>query len=211
MYLDSSSLALFMIATAVLLVIPGPAVMYIVARSIDQGRKAGLVSVSGIVLGGTVHVMAAVFGLSAILVASATAFNVVKYAGALYLIYLGIRALMTDNNALPNRNTEPASLRQVFTQGIIVSVLNPKTAIFFFSFLPQFARPERGHVALQFATLGLIFVGMAAVSDSIWAMAAGTARGYLRSNTKFLRRQKYFTGGTYIALGLATAMTGHRK
>jgi threonine/homoserine/homoserine lactone efflux protein len=158
-----------------------------------------------------VHVMAAVFGLSAILVASATAFNVVKYAGALYLIYLGVRALLSHKSAVKSGNAEAASLRRIFTQGIIVSILNPKTAIFFFSFLPQFVKPSLGHVELQFATLGLIFVCMAAISDSIYALAAGTARGYLLNNTTFLRRQKYFTGGTYIALGLATAMTGHRK
>jgi len=204
-------LLLFMMAAAVLLVIPGPAVLYIVARSVDQGRKAGLASCSGVATGGLAHVLAAALGLSALLVSSALAYSAVKYAGAAYLIYLGIRKLRERPAAAEGvARVQPASLRHIYAQGILVQVLNPKTAIFFFAFLPQFVQPARGSVAGQFLALGLLFLVMGFLSDSLWALTAGSAAGWLRRNPKFLRNQKYVSGTVYIGLGMATALGGSR-
>jgi threonine/homoserine/homoserine lactone efflux protein len=204
-------LLFFMTAAIVLLVIPGPAVLYIVARSVDQGRKAGLASCSGITTGGLVHVLAAAFGLSALLVSSAIAYSVVKYAGAAYLVYLGIKKLRERPVAADGvKHVEPASLRHVYAQGILVQVLNPKAAIFFFAFLPQFVNPTRGPVTLQFLALGMIFIVMGFISDSLWALTAGSAAGWLQRNRTFLRHQRYVSGTVYIGLGLATAASGSR-
>jgi threonine/homoserine/homoserine lactone efflux protein len=202
-------LLLFMTAAIVLLVIPGPAVLYVVARSVDQGRKAGLASCSGIATGGLVHVLAATLGLSALLVSSATAYAIVKYVGAAYLIYLGIKKLR-ERPAVSDgvKPVQPASLRQVYVQGILVQVLNPKTAIFFFAFLPQFVDPTRGSVTLQFLTLGMAFTLMGFTSDSLWALTAGSAAGWLKRNQTFLKHQQYVSGTVYIGLGLATAASG---
>jgi threonine/homoserine/homoserine lactone efflux protein len=204
-------LLLFLTAAAVLLAIPGPAVLYIVARSVDQGRRAGLASSSGIATGGLVHVLAATAGLSALLVSSAVAYSVVKYAGAAYLIYLGIKKLREKPfTAGRVDHVPPAPLRRIYTQGILVQVLNPKTAIFFFAFLPQFVSPARGSVTLQFFALGMLFTLLGLVSDSLWALTAGSAAGWLQRNRIFLRHQNHVSGTVYIGLGLATAVSGSR-
>ena len=155
---DTSTLLVFAAAALALIVVPGPAVLYIVAQSIDRGRLAGFVSALGIAVGGLVHVSAAAIGLSSLLVSSATAFAAVKYAGAAYLIGLGLYTLLV-------RKEEPAAalprerrLRRRFGQGVVVNVLNPKTALFFFAFLPQFVDPDKGSAALQIGILGLLFV-----------------------------------------------------
>jgi len=200
-----------MTAAIVLLVIPGPAVLYIVARSIDQGRKAGLASCSGIATGGLVHIMAAALGLSALLVSSAIAYSVVKYAGAAYLIYLGIKKLRERPVSVDGmKPVQPASLRSIYGQGVLVQVLNPKAAIFFFAFLPQFVDPRRGPVTLQLLALGMLFTTMGLTSDSLWALTAGSAAGWLQRNRTFLRYQPYVSGSVYIGLGLATAASGSR-
>jgi threonine/homoserine/homoserine lactone efflux protein len=204
-------LLLFMTAAIVLLVIPGPAVLYIVARSIDQGRRAGLASCSGIATGGLVHILAAAFGLSALLVSSAMAYSVVKYAGAAYLIYLGIKKFRERPAIVDSaKHVPPAPLRQVYAQGVLVQVLNPKAAIFFFAFLPQFVNPARGSVILQFLALGMLFTVMGITSDSLWAVTAGSAAGWLQRNRTFLRHQRYVSGTVYIGLGIATAASGSR-
>src|SRR5882672_2049067 len=164
--LPAATLSVYVTAALALLLTPGPAVLYIVTRSIDQGRKAGLVSVLGIELANLCHVIAASLGLSAILLSSALAFNVVKYAGAAYLVYLGIRKLTGRDTAPDSVAVERKSLRRIFSQGIVVNLLNPKTALFFFAFLPQFVDSSRGSVALQILLLGLIFVTMGTVTDS---------------------------------------------
>jgi threonine/homoserine/homoserine lactone efflux protein len=204
-------LLLFITAAFVLLIIPGPAVLYIVARSVDSGRKAGLASSFGIATGGLAHVLAAAFGLSALLLSSARAYSVVKYAGAAYLIYLGIRKFR-ERPAVADRvkHVRPAPLRPIYTQGVLVQVLNPKAALFFFAFLPQFVNPTRGSVTLQFLTLGMLFTVMGVVSDSLWALTAGSAAGWLQSNRNFLRHQNYVSGTVYVGLGLATAAGGSR-
>jgi threonine/homoserine/homoserine lactone efflux protein len=200
-------LVLFVTAAVVLLLIPGPAVLYIVARSVDQGRMAGLASAAGIATGAFVHALAASLGLSALLLSSATAYSVVKYAGAAYLFYLGIKKFRerprTGNGM---EHVAPIPMRKVFAQGM----LNPKTAIFFFAFLPQFVSPARGHVTLQFFALGMLFAVMGWASDSVWALSAGSAAHWLRGNRRFIENERYAAGTVYMGLGLATALTGSR-
>lgn len=209
--LPTATLSVFITASLALLITPGPAVMFIVTRSIEQGRKAGLASVCGIEVGGLFHVAAAALGLSTILVSSALAFDVVKYLGAAYLIYIGIRTLRTPTTTQDGIVVEPKSLRRLFSQGVVVNVLNPKTALFFFAFLPQFVDPARGSVPLQFLLLGLLFVGLATLTDGMYALAAGSARNWLRGNQKFLKFQRYFSGTIYIGLGLTAALAGHKQ
>lgn len=207
--LPTDNLLLFVSTTFAFLLLPGPAVLYVLARSIDQGRKAGLASVLGLVIGDSFHVIAAAFGLSAILMTSALAFDVVKYLGAAYLIYLGIRKLTTREEVQETQIVEQKSLRQVFMQGIVVNILNPKTALFFFSFLPQFVDESRGGVPLQILFLGAIFLVMALSTSSVYALLAGTAGGWLRGNRGFLRFQRYFAGTVYIGLGITAALSSH--
>ena len=199
---DSSSLGVFAVAALALLAIPGPAVLYVVVQSAEQGRRAGLASVAGIHLGTLVHVVGATVGLSALIVASAVAFSVVKYAGAAYLVYLGLRKLLErDGRAVFERRTE--SLRRAFARGIVVNVLNPKTALFFLAFLPQFIDADRGAVWSQALVLGLVFVGLGLVSDSLYALAAGSAAGILRRRRRVMR---YGSGLVYIGLGATAAL-----
>jgi threonine/homoserine/homoserine lactone efflux protein len=201
---DPSTLLLFAAAALALIVVPGPAVLYIVAQSIDRGRLAGFVSALGIAVGGLVHVTAAAIGLSSLLVSSATAFAVVKFAGAAYLIGLGLYTLFV-------RKEEPAAtvprerrLRRRFGQGVVVNVLNPKTALFFFAFLPQFVDPDKGSAALQIGILGLLFVALAVMSDSVWALVAGSASKRLRGS-RFFSVQRYVSGSVFVGLGALTA------
>jgi threonine/homoserine/homoserine lactone efflux protein len=204
---EPTTLLLFTAAAMALIVVPGPAVLYIVARSVDGGRRAGLVSALGIATGGLVHVLAAAIGLSAFVLSSATAFSVVKYAGAAYLVFLGIRRLLErDEERVEVRER---GLRRIYGQGVVVNVLNPKTALFFFAFLPQFVDVGAGHVTLQLVTFGLLFVALALVSDSVWALIAGMGAGWLRAH---LSLQRWVSGTVFIGLGLATAVSGsHRK
>ena len=208
---DATTFALFVAAALTLLVIPGPAVLYIVAQSIDRGRGAGLVSTLGIATGSLVHVTAAALGLSSVLVSSALAFEVVKYAGAAYLIYLGARRLLTRETPETVAARGERTQRATYAQGVVVNVLNPKTALFFFAFLPQFVDVAAGAVAFQIALLGLVFVTLGILSDGLWAVAAGTAAGWLRGNVRFLRAQRYVSGTTLLGLGVATALSGSRK
>jgi threonine/homoserine/homoserine lactone efflux protein len=203
---DSSTLLLFGAAALALILVPGPAVLYIVAQSIDRGRLAGFVSALGISVGGLVHVTAATIGLSSLLVSSATAFAVVKYAGAAYLVGLGLHTLLVRREEAPVGLPRERRLRRRFLQGVVVNVLNPKTALFFFAFLPQFVDPDRGSAALQLGVLGLVFVGLAVVCDSAWALAAGTASDRLRGSRRFLAVQRYVSGSVFVGLGAFTAV-----
>jgi threonine/homoserine/homoserine lactone efflux protein len=202
---DTSTLLVFAAAALALIVVPGPAVLYIVAQSIDRGRAAGLVSALGVAAGGLVHVTAAAIGLSSLLVSSATAFTVVKYAGAAYLIGLGLHALLVRREPPPAAALHERRLRRVFSQGAVVNVLNPKTALFFFAFLPQFVDPERGSAAFQIGVLGLLFVLLAVISDSVWALAAGTASERLRRSRRFIAARRYVSGSVFVGLGVLTA------
>jgi threonine/homoserine/homoserine lactone efflux protein len=196
------------VAAIALLVVPGPAVIYIVTRSIQQGRRAGLASVLGIHVGTLVHIAAATLGLSALVVSSAVAFTVVKVAGALYLVGLGLWTLLSRSSETEVALGGERNLRRAFAQGIVVNVLNPKTALFFLAFLPQFVDPNAPHPALQIAFLGVLFALLGMVTDSIWALAAGTAGGVLRRSKRFARGQRYVTGTVYVGLGVATAFAG---
>jgi threonine/homoserine/homoserine lactone efflux protein len=204
------NLPVFLLASLILLLTPGPAVLYIVTRSVNQGRRAGLASVLGIELGNLGQVLAATLGLSAILLTSALAFSIVKYAGAAYLIYLGIRKLLTPITAEAGVTGASQNLRGTFLQGALVAILNPKTALFFLAFLPQFVDAGRGSVGPQFLVLGLIFVAMAITTDSLYALLSGTAGRWLRRNIWFARFQRYVAGTVYIGLGLTAALTGNK-
>lgn len=203
---DPTMWGLFVAASVVLLLTPGPAVLYIVARSIQQGRGAGFASVLGIHLGTIVHITAAAIGLSALLVSSAFAFAVVKYLGAAYLVWIGIRTLMTREPAAEAPVVPAARFDRVFRDGFVVNLLNPKTAIFFLAFLPQFVDPARGAVHWQILVLGLTFMGLGVLSDGMFALVAGAAGDFLRSSRRFLRFQRWFAGTSFIGLGIAAAM-----
>lgn len=209
--IGSSQLILFTGAALALLLIPGPAVLYITARSASQGRVAGLISVLAIESANFIQAVAAALGLSAILLSSALAFDVVKYLGAAYLIYLGIRKLMSSDETLENEDVKQDSLSRVYWQGFAINLLNPKTALFFFAFLPQFIDPAKGNVIGQNLLLGAIFVGMALVTDSLYALLASSLAGKLAGNKGFQKGQRYFAGLVYVGLGITTALTGSKK
>ena len=205
---SASTLGVFALASFLLIVVPGPAVLYVVTRSIAQGRRAGLVSMLGIEAGGLVHVAAAAIGLSAIIASSATAFTAVKLAGAAYLIYIGVRRLVSREEALPEATVAGRSSKRLFAQGVVVNVLNPKTAVFFLAFLPQFVDPARGTVTLQFLVLGLTFVAVAMISDGAYALAAGTAGDWMRGSERVRRWLGRFSGTVFVGLGVTAALTG---
>jgi threonine/homoserine/homoserine lactone efflux protein len=208
---EASMLGLFVAAAVVLLVTPGPAVLYIVTRSVEQGRLAGLVSALGVHVGTLVHVAAAALGVSALLVSSALAFDIVKYLGAMYLVYIGVRKLMGWDQASGGRVVAPRSLRRLFGQGVVVNVLNPKTALFFLAFLPQFVDVSKGAVGFQILVLGLIFVALGVVSDGLYAIAAGTAGGWLKRDGRVLRAERYVGGTVFVGLGVTAALASNGR
>jgi threonine/homoserine/homoserine lactone efflux protein len=211
---EASTLALFTVAAVTLLVIPGPSVLYIVTRSVDQGRAAGLASVGGIHVGTLVHVAAAALGLSALLVSSATAYNAVRWVGAAYLVWLGVQRLRASHEPFGPARDPHASrhgLGRVFAQGIVVNVLNPKTALFFFAFLPQFVDPSRGSVPFQVVVFGVAFVVLGLLSDGAYAVLAATGAGWLRRRPGVARTSRLVSGGVLISLGVTTALAGSRS
>jgi len=209
--IELSKLYLFMAAALALLLIPGPAVLYITARSASQGRMAGLVSVLAIETANFLQAVAAVLGLSAILLSSALAFDVVRYLGAAYLIYLGLRKLFASDDGKESALVKQESLSRIYWQGFAVNILNPKTALFFFAFLPQFVDPAKGNVIGQNLLLGAVFVGMAIVTDSMYALLTSSIAGKLAGNRRFQKGGRYFAGLVYVGLGITTALTGSRK
>lgn len=203
---EPSTLALFVAATLALVVTPGPAVLYVTARSVDQGRLAGVVATLGIGTGTLFHIAAAALGVSALVVSSAAVFNAVKYAGAAYLVYLGIRKLLErDPDEEPEIHSKQ-SHRRIFAQAVVVNLLNPKTSLFFFAFLPQFVDPGKGHVSLQVLFLGALFVVLALLSDGLWVFVAGTVGDWFLGNARFANARRYFAGTVFITLGLACAL-----
>jgi threonine/homoserine/homoserine lactone efflux protein len=204
---DPGQLAVFVVASVVLLVIPGPAVIYIVTRSATHGRSAGLASMAGVHAGTFVHVIGAVVGISALLVASATLYSTVKLAGAVYLIYLGVRALLARSTPLAEGAPRPAPVRRLVTDGFIVGALNPKPAIFFLAFLPQFVDPSAGPAWSQSLALGTLFIALAVVSDGAYALLAAHAAGWFRAQgrARLLPRLRWFEGGLLVTLGIASA------
>jgi threonine/homoserine/homoserine lactone efflux protein len=202
---SASSYALFVLAALTLLAIPGPAVLYIVGQSIDGGRRAGIASVLGITTGTLVHIAAAVAGLSALILSSALAFDVVRFAGAAYLIVLGVRRLLTRSVEAAPLERAPTTLRRAYTRGVVVNVLNPKTALFFLAFVPQFVDVSAGHVWLQILVLGLTLAGLGLFSDGTYALVAGTVADRLRGSRRFDRVQRWLSGGVLVGLGVTAA------
>jgi threonine/homoserine/homoserine lactone efflux protein len=204
-----TQLSLFLGATLVFLLTPGPAVLYIVARSVSQGRAAGLASVAGVEAGNLVHAAAAALGLSSILVASSLAFGVVKYLGAAYLVWLGLRTLLARPAAADPGRPAPAAPAgwATFRQGFVVAVLNPKTALFFLAFLPQFADPHAGALPPQLLFLGVTFVAMAFVTDAGYALLSGAISPWLSRRRGLSGASRAVTGATYIGLGLLAALS----
>ena len=198
---SAETYGLFVLAALLLLVIPGPAVLYIVSRSLDQGRAAGLASVAGVSTGTLIQVFFAVVGLSSLVLASAVAFDVVKYAGAAYLLFLGVKRLLSRSHGVISHEREPRTLRRLYTQGVVVNTLNPKTALFIFALLPQFVDVEAGHVWLQVLVLGLTLCLLGLVSDGLYAVLAGLIGDRLRAD----RVQRWFAGTVLIGLGIASA------
>jgi threonine/homoserine/homoserine lactone efflux protein len=212
MVVQPQTLFVFSLAALAILAVPGPAVVYIVTRSIHQGRGAGLASVLGIHVGTLVHLTAATVGLSAILVSSATAFTVVKALGAIYLIVVGIRTLLgRADEAETDPQRPPRRRRRDFAEGVVVNVLNPKTALFFLAFLPQFVDPKQGQAWEQILVLGLTFMVLGLVTDSMWALAAGTAGETLRKSRRWAQVQRYVSGSVFVGLGVVTALTGSHR
>ena len=201
-----STYALFIATALALLAIPGPAVLYVVGRSIDQGRTAGLASVLGITTGTIVHITAATIGLSSLVLASKVAFDAVRYVGAAYLILLGVRRLLTRGQEEAAGARPPRTLRRLFTQGLVVNLLNPKTIVFIFAFIPQFVDVGAGHVWLQILLLGLTFAGLGLMSDSVYAIVAGTVADRLRGTPLVARIERWFGGTVLIGLGVASAL-----
>jgi len=202
------TLALFILAALTLLLIPGPAVLYIVTRSAQHGRRAGFASVLGVETAGLVHALAAALGLSAILLASATAFEVVKYAGAAYLVYLGIRTLLSRDDPAVETASSERKLSAHFGKGLLVNLLNPKTALFFYAFLPQFVDPGKGGIQGQVFLLGVLFVLLATCTDGMYSLLASSVGKWLFSSTRIRRARRFVSAGIYVALGVVTAVTG---
>ena len=210
---DLAHLTAFAVAAVTIALIPGPGMLYVLARSLGGGRAVGLRSSLGTGIGGLVHVAAAAAGLSALIATSATAFTVVKYLGAAYLIWLGCRALFAADREPPTGDrdgtADPSS--GALRQGIVTEALNPKTALFFLTFLPQFCQPENGPLALQVLVLGTVSVALNTLADIVVAYGAGRVSEWLRTRPRAWRRQQVATGGILVGLGVYAAAAGHRS
>ncbi|MDR7317171.1 LysE family translocator [Brevibacillus nitrificans] len=212
--MEWTTIWLFVVAALALLIIPGPAVFYIMARSINQGKRAGVISVLGVSLGGAVHVVAGALGVSAILMTSATAFTIVKYVGAAYLIYLGCKTLFSRNDATASETEEEApavNLKKILYQSALVEIMNPKTALFFLAFFPQFISPAAGSVSAQFIGLGILFLVLAFLSDGCYALLAAHIRKRMTGSKVGAQLQNRITGWIYISLGVFSAFASPGK
>ena len=206
-----TTFSLFLLAALGLVLIPGPAILFVMTRSVEQGRRIGVISSLGVGAADLIHTTAAAFGLSALLMTSALAFSVVKYLGAAYLIYLGIRTLLRREEAHHTKRAEPKTSSRMFFQGMTVELLNPKTALFFLAFLPQFVDPAHGAVIWQFLLFGSLYAVLGFCSLTLYGLLAGTTATLLKRSTRFQRLQRYVTGSIYIALGLTAAFAGETK
>jgi threonine/homoserine/homoserine lactone efflux protein len=202
---DTHRFFLFFVAALVLAATPGPGIFYVLARTLAGGRREGILSSLGTFVGGLVHVFAAALGISAILAASAVAFHTVKYAGAAYLVWLGIRMIRTRHAEMPVETS--ASPRGAFGQGIMTEVLNPKTALFFLSFIPQFISPQLGHIFLQFLILGAASVALNTTADLLVVTLAVPLGEKLKTSATLRRRQRVASGLGMIGLGAYVALT----
>jgi threonine/homoserine/homoserine lactone efflux protein len=203
--LDTHRFFLFLPAALILALTPGPGIFYVLARSLAGGKREGIHSALGTFFGGLFHVFAAALGISAVLAASALAFRTVKYAGAAYLIFLGIRMIRTRNT--DSYLAAPAPQRGAFRQGILTEALNPKTALFFLSFIPQFVAPARGHVFFQFLILGALSVTLNTAADLVVVLLAAPLERKLKSSAAFRRRQRTASGAGMIGLGAYLALS----
>jgi threonine/homoserine/homoserine lactone efflux protein len=201
---DGHRFVLFFAAAVVLAITPGPGIFYVLARSLAGGKREGIRSSLGTFIGGLFHVLAAALGVSAVLAASAVAFHTVKYAGAAYLVYLGIRMIRTRDAELEVAASVPS--QRAFQQGILTEALNPKTALFFLSFIPQFIAPAAGHVFLQFIVLGTISVALNTTADLLVVLLAAPLERQLKHSATFRRRQRVASGLGMIGLGAYVAL-----
>ena len=209
---SATTYGLFILTALALLAIPGPAVLYVVSRSIDQGRSAGIASVAGITTGTVVHVTLAAVGLSSLVLASKVAFDGVRYAGAAYLVVLGIRRLVTRGTDDGVQAAPPRTRRELYTQGVVVNLTNPKTIVFIFAFIPQFVDVGAGHVWLQIMALGITFAALGFMSDTCYAFVAGSIADRLRGTPVIARVERWFGGTVLIGLGVAAALVApHRS
>lgn len=201
-----STYAVFLATAIALLLVPGPAVLYVVTRSIEMGRAGGLASVAGITTATVAHVTLATAGLSSLLLASRPAFDTVRYVGAAYLLLLGLRRLLGHGLDEAEEEQAPRTRRRAYMQGVVVNLTNPKTIVFVFAFLPQFVDPHAHHAWLQVLVLGLSFALLGFLSDSMWALAAGTVADRLRGSAGIARVQRWFGGGVLVGLGILAAV-----
>ena len=200
-----STYAVFLATALALLAIPGPAVLYVVTRSIEMGRAGGVASVTGITTGTIVHVVLATAGVSSLILASKAAFDGVKYVGAVYLVFLGVRRLLTRDAETETEQAVPRTRRRAYAQGVIVNLTNPKTIVFIFAFIPQFVDPNAAHVWVQVLVFGLTFATLGFISDNLYALAAGSVADRLRGGRTIARFQRWFGGSILIGLGIAAA------
>lgn len=205
------NLVAFMLTSLVIIVIPGPSVLFVIGRAIALGRRAGVLSVVGNALGTVPAVIAVAFGVGAIVASSVVAFTVIKIAGALYLVYLGIQAIRHRHAHIPGIQQRPTRARRLLAEGFIVGLTNPKTIAFFVAVLPQFVDPAAGPVWMQLLLLGLVFEALALASDSIWALAAGTARAWFARSPRRISTLSATGGVMMIGLGGALALTGSKS
>ena len=202
--MSGTNFSLFLLAAFIIAVIPGPGIFYVAARTLSEGKKAGVASTFGTALGGLVHVVAGGLGVSAIIVASAQLFTGLKLAGALYLVWLGIRTIREARHAPPQIIL--VGTKRAFRDGVVVEALNPKTAVFFLAFIPQFLEPAAGHPALQFMALGLISVALNTLADVIVVAATSTARTALARRPRFVQRLRQGSGLFMAGLGISLAL-----
>jgi threonine/homoserine/homoserine lactone efflux protein len=203
---SSSAYAVFLATAIVLLLVPGPAVLYVVTRSIEMGRAGGLASVAGITTGTVVFVALAAAGLSSLILASTVAFDAVKYVGAAYLLLLGVRRLLGRGLDQLGEEAVPRTRRRAYTQGIVVNLTNPKTIVFVFAFLPQFVDTDANHAWLQVFVLGISFALLGFLSDSMYALTAGTVADRLRGSAGIARVQRWVGGSVLVGLGVLAAV-----
>jgi threonine/homoserine/homoserine lactone efflux protein len=201
-----STYAVFLATAIVLLLVPGPAVLYVVTRSIEMGRSGGLASVAGITTATVAYVALAAAGLSSLILASTAAFDAVKYAGAAYLFLLGLRRLLGRGPERVAEEAAPRTRRRAYSEGVVVNLTNPKTIVFVFAFLPQFVDPQASRAWLQVLALGLSLALLGFLSDSMYALAAGTVADRLRGSAAIARVQRWFGGGVLVGLGILAAV-----
>jgi threonine/homoserine/homoserine lactone efflux protein len=202
---DIGALALFLLAASALAITPGPGIAYVAARTLAGGRREGIASSFGTALGGSVHILAGALGVSALVLASAEAFTLLKLVGAAYLVWIGIKTIREAGAPLVTGNTDAAGSARAFRDGIVIEVLNPKTAAFFLAFIPQFISPD-GDVLLQFAALGFVVVFLNTAVDVVVAFVAGRARETLVSRPALITRVRQGSGALMCGLGVLLAV-----